>query len=71
MRSAVVQHWILGCTVFATVLWLDLVSAEILRRAALFVLSWAAASTLLVAGAGAWVALGRSRQGRRAIHQGP
>ncbi|MBK1662430.1 hypothetical protein [Paracraurococcus ruber] len=65
MRVQAVQHWVLGGVVLATVLWLDLLSGEILRRIALFTLAWAAASTLLVGGAGAWIALVRSRQAAR------
>lgn len=62
MRQQAVQHWVIGLVVLATVLWLDLVPAEMLRRAALFTLAWAAASTLLVASAGACIALARTRR---------
>jgi hypothetical protein len=65
MRQQAVQHWVLGAVVVATFLWLDLVPADVLRRAALFTLAWAAASTLLVASAGACIALARTRQQRR------
>ena len=64
MRPRALQHWILGFVVVATILWLDLVPAELLWRAALFTLAWAGASTLLVASAGACIALARSRQHR-------
>jgi hypothetical protein len=65
MRQQAVQHWVLGAVVVATFLWLDLVPADVLRRAALFTLVWAAASTLLVASAGACIALARTRQQRQ------
>ena len=62
MRQQAVQHWVLGLVVVATILWLDLVPAEVLRRAALLTLAWAVASTLLVASAGACIALARTRR---------
>jgi hypothetical protein len=62
MRQQAVQNWVLGLVVVATILWLDLVPAETLRRAALLTLAWAAASTLLVASAGACIALARTRR---------
>lgn len=65
MRQQAVQYGILTLVVVATVLWLDLVPAGMLRRAALFTLAWAGGSTLLVASAGAWIALARTRQRRR------
>ena len=68
MRSQVIQHWVLGFVVLATVFWLDLVPAELLRRVALFTLVWAAASTLLVGSLGAWIALARMRQRPRHQH---
>lgn len=61
MRSQVLGHCVLGFTVFATLLWLDLLPTEFLRDALTVLLCWAAFSTLLVASAGAWVAYGRSR----------
>ena len=66
MRSQAVQHWVVGLVVVTTLLWMDIVPAETLRRAAIFTLVWAAASTLLVASAGACIALARSRQAPRA-----
>jgi hypothetical protein len=63
MRSQAVQHWVLGFVLLSTMLWLDLLPAEFLRRAALFTLAWAGASVLLVGSAGAWVALARQRRG--------
>lgn len=65
MRSPPVQHAILGLVILATLLWLDVVPAEALGRIALLVLVWAIGSTLLVAAAGAWVALARSRRRAR------
>jgi hypothetical protein len=62
MRQQAVQHWVLGLVVVTTFLWLDLVTAETLRRAALFTLAWAGASTLLVASAGVCIALVRTRR---------
>lgn len=61
MRVQAVQQWVLGAVVVATVLWLDLIPADLLRRIALFTLVWAAASTVLVGSFGAWVALVRAR----------
>lgn len=65
MRQQAMQHWVMGSVIVATFLWLDLVPAELLRRAALITIAWAAASTLLVASAGACIALARTRQHRR------
>ena len=65
MRSQAVHPWVMGFVVITTVLWLDLVPAEMLRRAAMFTLAWAAASTLVVASVGACIALARARQERR------
>ena len=65
MRSQALQYGILGLVALATVLWLDLVPAEMLARAALFTLAWAGASTLVVASAGACIALVRGRKERR------
>jgi hypothetical protein len=65
MRQQAVQHWVLGLVVISTFLWLDLVQAEALRRVALVTLVWAAASTLLVASAGACIAFARIRHERR------
>ncbi|TCZ55246.1 hypothetical protein [Roseicella aquatilis] len=61
MRSQAVQHVVLALVVLTTVLWMDLVTAEMLRRAALFTLVWVGASTLLVASAAACIALIRTR----------
>ena len=65
MRQHAVQHWVMGLVVLTTVLWLDLVPTDVLRRAAYFTLVWAGASTLLVASAGACIAFARLRQERR------
>jgi hypothetical protein len=62
MRQQAMQHWVLGLVVVATFLWLDLVPGEVLLRVAFFTLAWAAASTLLVASAGACIALARTRR---------
>jgi hypothetical protein len=67
MHSQVLQHWVLGFVLVATVLWLDLIPGEWLRRMGLLLLAWAAASTLLVASAGACVALIRTRQNRPTV----
>jgi len=65
MRQQAMQHWVLGLVVASTLLWLDLVPGDVLRRVALFSLAWAGASTLVVASAGACIALARTRQHRR------
>ena len=65
MRQQAVQHWVLGLVVVTTVLWLDLVQVEALRRVALLTLAWPADSTLLVASAGACIAFARIREERR------
>ena len=62
MRQQAVQHWVLGLVIVMTVLWLDLVPTETLRHAALLTLAWAGVSTLLVASAGACIALARTRR---------
>lgn len=49
----------------ATLLWLDLVPAAVLRDAVMLVLGWAAFSTFLVASAGAWIAFARTRADAR------
>lgn len=64
MRQAALQHVVLALVVFATFAWMDLVSAEMLRRAVMYTLVWFGASTLLVASAGAWIALARTRDHR-------
>jgi hypothetical protein len=61
MRSQALDHCILGLAVVATLFWLDIVPTSILRDAAMVLLGWAVFSTLLVASAGALVALGRAR----------
>jgi hypothetical protein len=66
MRSQALEHCVLGFTVFATLIWLDLLPTAILRDAAMVLLAWAAFSTLLVASAGAWVAYARARANARA-----
>ncbi|MDO9711716.1 hypothetical protein [Paracraurococcus lichenis] len=65
MRALAIRHGILGFVALSTILWLDLVSAEMLARVALYCLVWAAASTLLVATAGAVIALARMRRDSR------
>jgi hypothetical protein len=62
MRQQAVQHCVLGMVIAVTFLWLDLVPAEVLRRAALLTLAWAVASTLLIGSAGACIALARTRR---------
>jgi hypothetical protein len=64
MQSRPIEHCILGFVVLATLVWLELLTAEILRDAAVLFLVWAGFSTLLVASAGAWVAYVRTRQAR-------
>lgn len=64
MRSQAVGHWILGSVIVVTILWLDLLSTEMLWRVALYTLAWSCASILLVAMAGAWIALARARHRR-------
>ena len=65
MRSQALEHCVLGFTVLATLLWLDLVPAAMIREAAMVLLAWATISTLLVAFAGAWVAFARARANAR------
>lgn len=56
---------ILGFVALATAVWLDLMPAAALLEGARLLLIWACGSTLLVALAGAWVALRRGRAGQR------
>jgi hypothetical protein len=56
MRSQAFEHCLLGFTVVATLLWLDLLPTAMLKEIAVVLLAWAVFSTLLVASAGAWVA---------------
>ncbi|HYZ31232.1 MAG TPA: hypothetical protein VE684_02985 [Crenalkalicoccus sp.] len=61
MRSGALESLALGFVLLVTVFWMDLLPVELLGRALWLFLLWAAGSTLLVASAGAWVALRRSR----------
>lgn len=74
MRSQALEHGVLGFTVFATLIWLDLLPAAMLGEVAMVLLAWAIFSTLLVASAGAWVAYARARARsgprRQLPHQG-
>ena len=65
MRSQALEHCVLGFTVFATLIWLDLLPTAILQEVAVVLLAWAVFSTLLVASAGAWVAYARARADAR------
>ncbi len=65
MRSHALEHCVLGFTVLATLIWLDLLPTEMLEKAVMVLLGWAAFSTLLVASAGAWVAFARARADAR------
>ena len=56
MPSRPIEHCILGFVVLTTLVWLELLTADILRDAVVLFLVWAGFSTLLVASAGAWVA---------------
>lgn len=71
MRSQALEHCVLGFTVLATLIWLDLIPTSMLQEAAVVLLAWGVISTVLVATAGAWIALGRarSRSTNRAGHQ--
>jgi hypothetical protein len=53
---------ILGAVIVTTVVWLGLAPMAWLWLALEYLLIWGVLSTLLVAGLGAWVALGRARQ---------
>ncbi len=66
MRSQALEHCVLGFAVLATLIWLDLLPTAVLQEVAMFLLAWAAFSTLLVASAGAWVAYARARANARA-----
>jgi len=66
MPSRMIEHCILAFATIAMAFWLDVVPGHVLGQAAKLLLAWAVFSTLLVASAGAWVALGRSA-GRRAL----
>ena len=65
MRSQALEHCVLGAAVLAVLIWLDVLPTAMLRDAILFLLGWAAFSTLLVASAGAWVAFARARADAR------
>ena len=65
MRSQALEHCVLGSVILATLIWMDLVSAEFLGQAGILLLAWAGVSTLLVASAGAWVAFARTRHAKR------
>ncbi|WP_157033623.1 hypothetical protein [Belnapia moabensis] len=53
---------LLGAVMVTTLVWLGPVPMAWLWMALEYLAVWAALSTLLVAGLGAWVALGRARQ---------
>ena len=65
MQLQSIQYGILGFVALATLIWLDLLTAELLGEAILLFLAWAGFSVLLVASAGAWVAFVRSRPAKR------
>jgi hypothetical protein len=67
MRSQAFEHGVLGSVVVVTLLWLDLLPAEVLGHAVMLLLAWAAISTLLVATAGAWIAIARTRHARQRL----
>ncbi len=54
---------VLGAVVATTLLWMGPVPASWLWQALEALLAWAALSTLLVGGIGAWIALNRPRRG--------
>jgi putative effector of murein hydrolase LrgA (UPF0299 family) len=62
MLAQMFGHVVAGMVMLTTLLWMGLVPANTLIRVAEFLLAWSVLSTLVVALAGAWVALGRSRR---------
>jgi hypothetical protein len=52
----------LGAVIMTTVVWLGLAPMAWMWVALEYLLLWGAASTLLVAAIGGWIALGRSRR---------
>jgi heme A synthase len=62
MRQSVVEHIILALVTLVSLAWLGLLPGRWFGIAALVLLGWGAASTLLVAMLGAWVALGKSKR---------
>ncbi len=65
-KTEVIEHSVIGATMLATLLWLDVFPAAVLGECVKALVVWSACSTLLIASLGAWVALGRYRrpQGR-------
>ena len=61
MRPKAIEHVILVAAILVSLLCLDLLPpGEMLGQVARGLLAWAVFSTLLVASAGAWIALRRS-----------
>ena len=56
------RHVVLGLAMLTSILWLELVASDTVLRVAEFLLAWTLFSSLVVGGAGAWVAYGRSRR---------
>jgi hypothetical protein len=66
MPSPSVRILLLASLAVAMLLWLDLLPAEVLGQAARLALGWSILSTVIVAGAGAWVAFRRAAAERAA-----
>jgi hypothetical protein len=62
MQAQMLGHGVLGLAMLTTLLWMGLLPADLVLRAAELLLVWGVLSTLLVACAGAWVAFGWSRR---------
>jgi hypothetical protein len=62
MQTQMLGHGVLGLVVLTSLLWMGLLPADLVLRAAEWLLFWSVLSTLLVTCAGAWVAFGRSRR---------
>ena len=64
MRSETIEILLLCGIAICSMLSLEWISVDDLRRAAMVLLIWSVGSTLLVGSAGAWVAMARSQRAR-------
>ena len=62
MPTNMLAHGILGVLSMIVLLWLGLVPTDTLLWTIGYLLAWSVLSTLLVASAGAWVAINRARR---------
>ncbi len=62
MLAQMLGHLVLGSVMLISLLWLGLLPADVVLRAAVLLLAWGGLSTLLVACAGVWVAFARARR---------